>query len=136
MRKTIDIIGIGTLSALKNYSSLFIEVVAALKQHVPHVRAIIIGEGEEYHLLAEKIENRQLQENIVLVGNIPHAKVFEYLSKSKILLHTSAFEGQSTVMLEALAMGLDVVCFDVGRLDVPGKIFTCNSKEEMVEKIQ
>lgn len=55
---------------------------------------------------------------------------------SKIFLHTSGYEGQSTVIIEALAAGLTVVCFDVGRLHAEGKIWVCKDKEEMQQKLK
>lgn len=133
--KTIDIIGVGALSALKNYG-LFIDVIAALKKNFPAIKACIVGRGEQESQLKQKAESIGLSDTLLFAGEVSHKEVFSYLGKSKIFLHTSGYEGQSTVIMEALAMGLHVVCFDVGRLHAENKISVCNSKEEMVKELE
>jgi glycosyltransferase involved in cell wall biosynthesis len=132
--RTIDIIGVGALTPLKNYI-LFTEIISILKKDFPGLKALIIGKGEQELLLKEKINKELLKDNIYRIGEIPHNEVFSYMNKSKIFLHTSSYEGQSTVIMEALAMGLTVVCFDVGRVH-HAKINACGSKEEMVQKLK
>jgi len=134
-QRTIDIIGIGSLIPLKNYS-LFIEIVSELKKIFSTIKAVIIGNGEEYAILQKKINELNLEDNITLKGQLSHTEVFEQLAKSKILLHTSSFEGQSTVMMEALAMGTNIICFDVGRMNHSEKIVACTTKEEMTERLK
>lgn len=133
--KTIDIIGVGALTELKNYS-LFIDVISELKKDLPGIKAGLIGNGEQEKQLREKVGSLGLTENLQFIGEVPHKEVFTYLSRSKIFLHTSSYEGQSTVMMEALAAGLPVVCFDVGRLDLQGKLFACRDKDEMVKTLK
>jgi glycosyltransferase involved in cell wall biosynthesis len=132
--KTIDIIGVGSLIPLKNYS-LFIEIIGDLKKDFPAIKAVIIGKGIEEQLLKEKITFEELGANIEFIGEIPHKEVFSYMNKSKIFLHTSSYEGQSTVIMEALAMGLNIVCFDVGRIHHE-KINVCANKDEMIQKLK
>jgi glycosyltransferase involved in cell wall biosynthesis len=133
--KTVDIIGVGALTELKNYS-LFIDVINELKIDFPNIRACIIGKGEQEQQLKDQAGKYGLTGNIDFVGEVEHKEVFSYLSKSKIFLHTSSYEGQSTVMMEALAAGLTVVCFDVGRLHAEGKVSVCKDKNEMVQQIK
>jgi glycosyltransferase involved in cell wall biosynthesis len=132
--RTIDIVGVGALSSLKNYE-LFIEIIALLKKDFPEIRSVIIGEGKEQQLLNRKIRDERLYDNVKLMGAVPHAEVFSYMNRSKILLHTSSYEGQSTVIMEALAMGLTVVCFDIGRMN-SDRIKVCATKDEMVMQIK
>ena len=132
--RTIDILGIGALIPLKNYT-LFVEIISALKKDFPNIKAVIIGKGEQEELLKEKINTEGLQDNIQLLGGRPHSEVFSYMNKSRMLLHTSSYEGQSTVIMEALAMGLTVVCFDVGRVDHE-KVKVCANKDEMIQKLK
>jgi glycosyltransferase involved in cell wall biosynthesis len=132
--RTIDIIGTGALTPLKNYI-LFTEIISILKKDFPGLKALIIGKGEQELLLKEKIKKEGLKDNIELIGEIPHSEVFSYMNKSMIFLHTSSYEGQSTVIMEALAMGLTIVCFDIGRVHHE-KINVCGSKEEMVQKLK
>src|SRR6185312_10164402 len=101
--RTIDIIGIGSLSPLKNYL-LFTEIIAELKKKFPRLNVALIGKGQQEHLIKDKIKAEGLENTIKMMGSIPHKKVLGYMNRSKILLHTSSYEGQSTVIMEALAM--------------------------------
>jgi glycosyltransferase involved in cell wall biosynthesis len=130
-----DIIGAGSLIPLKNYS-LFIELIAQLKKERPGIRSCIIGKGPEVQMLRDKVNALRLENNVELKGEIAHDKVFEEMCKSKIFLHTSSFEGQSLVMMEALYAGLEVVCFDTGRPYNGKKMNVCHSKEEMLQKLR
>jgi len=134
-RRAIDILGVGALTPLKNYS-LFTEVIYELKKNFPQIKASIIGKGEQEYILQENIEKYKLENNLELLGELPHDTVFSYMQKSKILLHTSTYEGQSTVMMEALACGLTIVCLNVGRVHAEGKIWICSGKEEMINKLK
>jgi|SRR6185312_5269769 len=130
-KRTIDILGVGALTPLKKYI-LFIELINDLKKDLPNIKASIIGKGEQMDLLKEKIKNYRLEHTIELLGELPQDTVFTYMQKSKILLHTSSYEGQSTVMMEALACGLTVVCFDVGRVHAKDRIVVCQDKDDML----
>lgn len=129
-KRDIDLLGIGSLIPLKNFS-LFLTIISNLCKKGYTLRSEIVGEGPELHLLKEKINALGLEHVVTLTGKISHKSVFEKLSRSRFLLHTSSFEGQSTVMMEAMAAGTHVVCFDVGRLDSPGKIHVCRSPDDM-----
>jgi glycosyltransferase involved in cell wall biosynthesis len=101
-----DILGVGNLGALKNYS-LFIDIISDLKYK--NYNAIIIGEGEEMAMLKEKVKQLGLTENLRFLGALPHATVLDYMNQSKIFLHTSKSEGGGTVLQEALYSGCKVV---------------------------
>ncbi len=135
LEKETDVLGVGSLTPLKNYD-LFVEVVRELKNYFPEIKSMIAGEGPEKELLEEKVRKINLQSSVKLLGSIAHTEVIERMKKSRIFLHTSSSEGQSTVMMEALAAGLTVVCFDVGRYPDDTKVLVCHSKEEMVMKIR
>jgi glycosyltransferase involved in cell wall biosynthesis len=130
----VDVIGVGSLIPLKNYS-LFIDIVAALKKEIPGIRAIIIGQGEEEKMLLQKIETLGLTANVVLAGDLPHAEVFRRMQQSRVFLHTSSYEGQSLVMMEALYAGLPVVCFDTGRPYDGDRLNVCRDSAEMTNVI-
>jgi glycosyltransferase involved in cell wall biosynthesis len=134
-KRDIDIIGVGALIPLKNYT-LFIDLVNSLKADFPSIKACIIGKGELEKTLKEKIISEGLQNNLQLEGEISHKEVFHYLSRSKIFLHTSTYEGQSTVISEALACGLNVVCFDIGRIDVKDKVNVCKTETDMTKTLK
>lgn len=103
-----DILGVGSLTALKNYT-LFIDVVLQLKKSFPAIRTGIIGDGPEKAILKKKIKAMGLDDNIRLIGRLPHLDVLSFMQQARILLHPSTYEGYSTVCLEALYAGCQVV---------------------------
>jgi len=105
--RPIDVIGVGALSSLKNYSA-FIDIIYQLKQDHPQIQALIAGDGPERAMLEEKIRTLGLEDNLKLAGMVPHTKVFDYMNQSKCFLHTSHYEGNSNVLIEALYSGCQV----------------------------
>lgn len=114
-KRNIDVIGVGNLGKLKNYD-LFIDIIFDLKKTHPTVKAIICGDGDERENLTAKIETLNLNSNIELLGYVTNIKVREFMNNSKIMLHTSTFEGNSFAIQEALYSGCKVIstfnCFE------------------------
>lgn len=110
VKKDIDIIGVGSLTPLKQYN-IFIDVIAELKRHFPFIRTMLIGKGPEESLLRKMITERDLEHNIELKGEQDHEQAIQLMMRSKILLHPSSYEGYSIACLEGLAAGCQVVSF-------------------------
>jgi glycosyltransferase involved in cell wall biosynthesis len=106
--RSIHVLGAGSLIPLKNYS-LFVELIFELKKTFPLIKSMLIGGGEQFEVLRLKIEELELQNNIQLKGAVSHFETLQFMSQSKIFLHTSTYEGNSTVLMEALYSGCSVV---------------------------
>lgn len=131
--RTWDILGVGSLIPLKRYE-LFIEIVEQLKKTFPHIKTAICGDGSERLALEGLIQSKNLEDNVVLLGWVPHKGVLELMKKSKMLLHTSGYEGFGNVCIEALYAGTQVLGF-TRAMDVEIENWhIVASKEEMVEK--
>lgn len=133
--RDMDVIGVGSLTSLKNYS-LFVDIIGELKTDFRDIKSCLIGKGPEREKILLKIQEKNLTHHLQLVGEVSHLEVFEWMQKSKILLHTSEYEGQSTVMMEALSAGLHIVCFNVGRFHSEGRITVCENKEQMTKALK
>ncbi|WP_298738465.1 glycosyltransferase family 4 protein [uncultured Chitinophaga sp.] len=106
----IDIIGVGNLIPLKQYH-IFIEVISAVKQYYPGIRVAHCGKGIEAENIKSLVEKLGLQNNVHLYGEVSHQAALELMQRSRILLHTSAYEGFGGVMIEALYAGAQVISF-------------------------
>lgn len=104
--RKIDILGVGNLGALKNYS-LFIEILSKIENK--NLNAVIIGGGEELEMLKAKATQLGLTENLNFTGALSHKEVLNYMNNAKVFLHTSKSEGGGTVLQEALYSGCNVV---------------------------
>lgn len=108
--RDIDVLGVGSLEPQKQYR-LFIAAVDELRQQLPGIKAVLCGSGPEKAALEALIKERQLENNIRLLDLTPHAEVLQLMQRTKVLLHPSAYEGFSTVCLEALYAGAQVISF-------------------------
>jgi glycosyltransferase involved in cell wall biosynthesis len=133
--RSIDLLGVGSLTPIKDFRS-FLKIVNAVKQHYPSLRCAIIGEGPERFSLEREIKEEKLQDNVRLTGHLRRDEVLQNMRRARILLHTSRYEGQGYVFLEALASGMRVVCRDVGYTGSGTGAFRCKSSEEMVDVVR
>ena len=106
----IDIMGAGSLIPLKRYD-LFLKVIARLADTFPDLQVVLCGQGPEKARLSNSIEEKQLQQHITLLGEVPHERVLALMQQSRIFLHTSEYEGFAAVCAEALYAGAQVVSF-------------------------
>lgn len=106
----IDIIGAGNLIPLKQYD-IFIEVISAVKQQIPGINAVHCGKGVEAANINALVEQLGLQDNVHLYGEVSHQEALQLMQRSRILLHTSSYEGFGGVMTEALYAGAQVISF-------------------------
>ncbi|RKR83543.1 glycosyl transferase family 1 [Mucilaginibacter gracilis] len=108
--KDIDILGVGSLIALKQYD-VFIEVIKTISRYWPDIRAVLCGKGPEKENLQKLIHKYGLEKNILLCNELSHSEVLALMQRSRVFLHTSNYEGFGVVILEALYAGAQVVSF-------------------------
>lgn len=130
-QRNIDLIGVGNLTALKNYS-LLIEVVELLLEKFPDLKAVLIGDGPEKVKLQQLLLKKKLGDHITLVGAVPRDQVLQYLSRSKVLFHPSTYESFGLVFAEALQLGVKIVSKKVGIAESGDNWSIFNNENEMV----
>jgi glycosyltransferase involved in cell wall biosynthesis len=108
--RDIDILGAGSLIPLKQYA-IFLDMINRLKPIFPGIKVIICGDGPELDNLELKAAALGIKDNVTFVGELPHKEVLRLMQRSKILLHSSQYEGFGAVCLEALYAGAHVISF-------------------------
>ena len=132
--RKIDVLGVGSLIKLKQYD-VFIKIIGSVKDKIPGIKAMICGKGPEERSLHEQVQKLKLQENISFAGELQHAEILQQMQQAKIFLHTSSYEGFSTVCLEALYAGAHVISFcDPVKEKIPHWHIVKND-EEMLEQL-
>lgn len=134
--KKYDIAFLGRISPPKN-PMLFIKIIYCIKKRIPEVKVIMIGDGELKDELVSKIDTYGLNDNIDMVGFQKNPYV--YLNQAKLLLMPSSWEGYGLAAVEALALGLPVVCSNVGGL--PSIVndncgYVCSTEKEYISNIE
>lgn len=106
----VKLIFTGRLTPSKNV----ISVVRALNL-IPasyNILLTIIGSGSEKSKVRQEVEKYQLASRVQLISEISRNEVLHELSQSDIYLFPSLREGGSWALMEAMAIGLPVVCLD------------------------
>lgn len=129
--KTIDFIGVGWLSSLKNYE-LFVDIVFELNKTNP-LKAVLLGDGVQKKQLINRIALLGLEKVISLKGLVNYDEALALISQSKILLHPSRFESFGLVFAEALESRTMIVSKDVGCAFATKNWLKANTKEEMIK---
>ncbi len=117
--RDIDILGAGSLIPLKQYD-LFISICRQLLDKKPNARMMLCGKGPLEESLLRQIADCGLEQHLTLTGELSHPMLLDRMSRCHVFLHTSNYEGFSTVCLEALYAGARVISFcDPGTGPVP-----------------
>jgi len=104
-KRNNDIVYLGRLNKLKNID----ELLEACKGK--DYRIVICGSGEEEDNLKELAKKQKL--NVVFTGPISEDEKWDILSKSRLLVFPTGFEGYGMPPMEALARGCQVLCSDI-----------------------
>lgn len=130
VERDIDILGAGSLIPLKQYH-LFIDIVKNIAAGFPDIKVMICGKGPEMDNLKKQIVKLKLENNIYLKGELPHPEVLTLMQRSKVFLHTSLYEGYSTVLSEALYAGCHTVSLVKGMNNRPAQHYVPDNAEHL-----
>ena len=111
----------GFIGSLYEFEGLecLIEAMGHIRQSVPGAKLLIVGGGEQESVLPGVVERLGLQQQVRLVGRVPHSEVGRYYSLMDVLVYPRV-DNRTTRLttplkpLEAMAMGKAVVGSDVG----------------------
>lgn len=113
-KKTIVIISVGRLVKQKDYETA-IRAIAELKKTLNgnyRIHYKIVGIGPEQERMVDSIEKYGVQEEAEIITN--PSNIYALLESSDIYLCTSAFEGVSNSIMEAMNCALPIVATDAG----------------------
>ncbi len=134
-KRDIDILGVGSLFPVKNFS-LFIDLIDNLIKQNDQLICAIVGAGDEKDMLLKKISRLGISKNVKLIGGLERDEVLNYMSRSKLLLHTSNYESFGMIFIEALSVGTYVVSKPIGCYVKSHMWETGESKNELIEMVQ
>jgi glycosyltransferase involved in cell wall biosynthesis len=91
--------------------ALSLEALAQLPE-CPAVHLDVLGDGPMTEACKRLAVRLHVDHLVTWYGELPLPLALAVMSKGHVLLHTSLAEATSTVVLEALSLGLPVVCHD------------------------
>ena len=101
----------GRFDKVKDLNTLVLAFDIFVKNN-PSSRLVLIGDGECKEQLKDLIHTRQIEQKVIITGFCN--QVQEIMQAFDIYVQTSLYEGLSNTILEALSVGLPVICTDVG----------------------
>ncbi len=108
--KDIDVLFTGRIERLKGSVGM-VEICRRLVDKKKDIVICIVGYGEEENWVRQQLSG--LSKNVMLTGKVPFAEMMRYYSRSRIYVSTSYYEGLPGTCLEAMAMQLPVVVWDL-----------------------
>jgi glycosyltransferase involved in cell wall biosynthesis len=107
----VKLISVGSLIERKN-QLLQIQVAARLKRMGVNFELCIVGQGSMKEFLQNQINETGLSNEVFLNG--PSDNIEDLYRQADIFIHTATYEPFGLVIVEALAAGLPVVCYNGG----------------------
>jgi len=129
---------VGRLTKQKGHIYL-IEAACLLKNKIPNLKIVIVGEGELKETFEQEAKKKDLQNNLIFTGHVDEMdKLYPILD---ILCMPSLWEGLSIVLLEAMSAESLVIMSnlpnnkEVARENEEASYFEVGDYEELAEKI-
>lgn len=119
---------------------VLIKAVSILKKDYPDILLTINGEGEEEQRLRQLVSKLNLERNVVFKGRIGKFEdVLRLRKRHQVFCLPSEVEGFGMVVVEAMALGVPVVCADIPVLrEITGKsalLFKPGDAEDLADKL-
>jgi glycosyltransferase involved in cell wall biosynthesis len=92
----------------------YLKGVATLAKERTDFEALLVGKGEDDHLVRSAIHELDIESVVRYVGEVNHDQLNAWMNASDCLCLPSYAEGLPNVVLEALKTGISVVATDVG----------------------
>jgi len=107
--KTV-IMCVGFFVVEKRIEQLVYAAAELKKKYKNSFAVIIIGTGALENLYKEIAKNNGMEDQILILGQIPPSEIMSYYAFSDFVVHPSVIESFSMVCLEAMAAGKPFIC--------------------------
>lgn len=87
-----------------------VEIFKNVVKRSTDIKTVIVGSGARLEKLQEDVENEGLQDKVIFTGFVEWEKLSVYYSIATAFVTVSLSEMHSMTILEALSMGVPVVC--------------------------
>ena len=135
VERDIDLLAVGSLIPLKNYS-LFVKLVGEITKKNLDINCKLVGAGPELSKLKAMAKEKGIEKNIEFTGLLNRTEIFILMRRSKIFIHPSNFEGSGFVFAEALVNGMNIVSFNVGYAQEHHKWFIAKDERDFINLTQ
>jgi len=107
-----SILSAGKLIKIKGFD-FAIKAFKIFNEKAPDAKLVIVGEGPELKYLEKLVSALELGSRVSIQKWVPREKLFQEMSDCDVFLFASLRDGGGNVVVEAMAAGTPVVCFDL-----------------------
>lgn len=93
---------------------LQIEALPRVRQKHPNAGLIMIGSGSLEADLHDRIHASPCAEHLLLPGDVPHSATIQAISRARVMLRTTLYDGDALSVREALQLRTPVIATDNG----------------------
>jgi glycosyltransferase involved in cell wall biosynthesis len=113
----LNLVYVGRLVASKNVATA-LRAFALLPKAYTKLHLTIVGDGPLLDALTELARQLGVIDRVSFVGSVSHEDVIRTLQLSDLCLFPSLREGGSWSLMEAMAVGLPVICLDTSGMHI------------------
>jgi len=107
------VVTVARLVPIKNVP-LLVEAIARVRERVPNVHLLIVGDGPERTAVRTLVGELGLVDCVTFAGQVPHGDTPACYRTGDVFALSSDFDNSPNAVLEAMASGLPVVSTDAG----------------------
>jgi len=107
------VVSVARLVPIKNVR-LLVEAIAIVRERVPNVHLLIVGDGPERTSVRALVGELGLVDCVTFTGQLPHRDTPPCYRTADVFALSSDFDNSPNAVLEAMASGLPVVATDGG----------------------
>lgn len=113
-----------------------IDTLGNLQKSLPRAGLVVIGGGSLERELKTVLKGYSYCHDILLCGDVPHEVTLHAIQRAHVLLRTTAYDGDSIAVREALQLGTPVVATDNGMRPGAVKLIPQLSVETLTTAIE
>ncbi|MBB4053777.1 glycosyltransferase involved in cell wall biosynthesis [Devosia subaequoris] len=111
--QTVRFLYVGRLIYLKGIQ-LALPAFAIAKKVTPNISFTIVGSGPAEKRWQSLSQRLRLEDIVTFVGHVPHTQISQVYSSHDVFMFPSMHDSGGTVVLEAAAHGLPIICLNTG----------------------
>jgi glycosyltransferase involved in cell wall biosynthesis len=115
---------------------LLLAGLAHLRLRRPDLGWLVMGSGEQQAQAEKQIRESNLQDSVVLLGDVDHDTCLAVIASSDLFVRPTLQDADSVSVREALAMEVPVVASDTGTRPAGVTLFEKGNVDDMVSKLE
>ena len=93
---------------------MLIETMPSILKEIPDAKLIIIGDGPQKTELEKTIKELNLQDKVILMGQLKREHTLKYIQDSDIFILNTQYEGFSHLLLEVSYLQTPIITTNIG----------------------